>query len=412
MQPHHSKWIEDWVSQLQDIEDRGGRRVLRVHDRSNKSGASMSVNGHPALNFGANDYLNLARHPLVVERIVEVVEQVGWGSGASPLVSGRGPIHEELEKKLSDFEEAEGALLFPTGYAANMAAVMTLVGHGDVIFGDRLNHASLIDGCQLSGAEVYRYRHSDMDHLETLLKRHREKFKRAILVTDTLFSMDGDLAPVRGLGELASRYDCAVLADEAHATGVYGSKGAGWCHESGCIDQVLIRTGTISKSLGGLGGFLVGPDPLIQLAIHRGRGFMFSTAMPQAIAAAASVAIDLVSAMEQERIELRMMSVELRRTLREQGWQVGEGDSPIIPVYIGDPNKTMQLAKSLFGHGCYVPAIRPPSVPVGKSLLRISLSVMHSRQDIAKLGDCFMSLRQQSLNGDTSSPVAGWTGNE
>jgi 8-amino-7-oxononanoate synthase len=410
--PHYSKWIEDWVGQLQDIDDRGGRRVLRVHDRSNDSGASMSVNGHPALNFGANDYLNLARHPLVIKRIVEVVEQVGWGSGASPLVSGRGPIHDELEKKLAEFEEAEGALLFPTGYAANMAAVMTLVGHGDVIFSDKLNHASLIDGCQLSGAETYRYRHSDIDHLETLLKRHRDKFKRAILVTDTLFSMDGDLAPVRELGELASRFDCAILADEAHATGVYGKNGAGWCHESGCIDQVLVRTGTISKSLGGLGGFLVGPDPLIQLAIHRGRGFMFSTAMPQAIAAAASVAIDLLSSMEQERIELRKMSVELRRILLEQGWQVGEGDSPIIPVYIGDPNRTMQLARSMFEQGCYVPAIRPPSVPVGKSLLRISLSVMHSREDVGKLSDCFLKLRQGTCGVEASSPVADWTGNE
>jgi len=209
--------------------------------------------------------------------------------------------------------------------------------------------------------------------------------------------MDGDLAPLREICDLADRFDCLVVVDEAHATGVYGDRGEGWCHEIGCSDRVLVRTGTLSKSLGGLGGFLVGPRALIDLAVHRGRGYMFSTSMPIAMALAAHTALDLLREMKSERVALRHTGRDLREQLRGEGWNVGGIDSPIIPVYIGDPKRTVDYSTQLLAKGCFVPAIRPPTVPHGQSLLRISLSTAHRRDHIEQLLKSFDEIRQQNF---------------
>jgi 8-amino-7-oxononanoate synthase len=309
------------------------------------------------------------------------------------LVTGRRPEHALLEEELARFEEVDSALLFSSGYAANVAAVVALVGRTDGIFSDRLNHASLIDGCRLSGAAIHRYRHVSPDDLEQQLKTHRAKYRQAIIVTDSLFSMDGDLAPVPEICRLAEQYDCLVLVDEAHATGVYGTEGAGWCHETKCSDRVLVRTGTLSKSIGGLGGFLIGPSDFVQLAIHRARSFIFSTAMPAAMAVAARCAIRLIINMSRERQELRQTAQELRKDLVSIGCQIGGTDSPIIPVYIGDSERCVEFSNRLRQMGCYVPAIRPPSVPSGSALLRISITSAHQRTDLELLCSAIAKLR-------------------
>ncbi len=387
-------WYEHWAAQLRAIDAVGGRRQLRVFGHVQEQGGMVQYSDQRILNFGSNDYLNLATHPEVVSAVQAAVAEFGWGSGASPLVTGRRPEHLLLEEEMASFEETEAALLFSSGYAANVAAVVSLVGRTDGIFSDRLNHASLIDGCRLSGADIHRYRHISIEDLEQQLKTHRAKYRQAIIVTDSLFSMDGDLAPLPEICELADRYSCLVVVDEAHATGIYGAQGAGWCHETKCSDRVLVRTGTMSKSIGGLGGFVVGPRDFIQVAIHRARSFVFSTAMPAAMAGAARSAIRIITGMSRERQELRQSAWKLRNDLLGIGCQIGGIDSPIIPIYIGDSDRCVEFSNRLMQMGCYVPAIRPPSVPKDSALLRISITSAHSRSDLEQLCSAIAALRE------------------
>jgi 8-amino-7-oxononanoate synthase len=395
MTAHQADWLRYWERQLAQMEFEGRRRRLREFVRDSDLPGELNALDRRLINFGSNDYLNLSCHPEIVKVIQDGVEEYGWGSGASPLVTGRTPAHAQLERALAEFEHSEAALLFSSGYSANMAAIVTLVGRGDGIFSDQLNHASLIDGCRLSGAEICRYQHVDMNDLAEQLAAHRSRFERAIIVTDSLFSMDGDLAPIAEICELAERYNCLVVADEAHATGIYGEHGEGLCHEVGCGQRVTVRIGTLSKAIGGLGGFLVGPQAFVDLAIHRGRGYMFSTSMPAAMALAAKTSIVLLQKMQSERQELRSRARGLRQQLRQQGWSVGGDDSPIIPIYVGDPNLCVAYSIRLLSAGCYIPAIRPPTVPVGKSLLRISLSTAHSEGHIQYLLGALDDLQQQ-----------------
>jgi 8-amino-7-oxononanoate synthase len=397
MNANASDWRKNWEMQLAEIDAIGGRRRLRTFARSICSGGEFQLDGFDVVNFGSNDYLDLSRHPLLLASIETGVRDFGWGSGASPLVTGRSSLHEQLEQKLAEFEQAEAALLFSTGYAANMAAIVTLVGRGDGIFSDALNHASLIDGCRLSGAEVCRYSHACMDDLESQLACHRSRYERAIIVTDSLFSMDGDLAPIAKICDLAERFNCLVVVDEAHATGVYSENGAGWCHEADCAERVIVRTGTLSKAIGGIGGFVVGPQSFIDLLIHRGRSYMFSTSMPALSVLAALTSLELLQKMGAERQQLRQRAMRLRRTLTEMGLDVGKGDSPIVPVYVGDSHHCVEYAGRLLKMGCYVPAIRPPTVPVGKSLLRISLSIAHKEDDYSRLVAGFQKLQARTV---------------
>lgn len=399
----NSGWGRHWEQQLQQIEAEGKRRRLKHFQRPVRATGRLVTNHQetanqdgPAnrvdlINFGSNDYLGLSCHPEIIGIVQSFVAEYGWGSGASPLVTGRSEAHYLLEETIARFEDAEASLIFSTGYAANVAAIVTLVGKGDGIFSDQLNHASLIDGCRLSGAEICRYQHVSLQDLSEKLAQNRSRFVRAIIVTDSLFSMDGDLAPIQEICDLAERYDCLVVADEAHATGIYGAKGEGWCHATGCGHRVFVRTGTLSKAIGGLGGFLVGPQALIDLALHRGRAYMFSTSMPAVMAMASIKAFELLPALEKEREFLRYRGRELRQLLRMQGWQVGGDDSPIIPIYIGDPNLCLLFSQRLMEKGFYVPAIRPPTVPRDKSLLRLSLTTAHGvevdRQFLEALAD-------------------------
>ncbi len=285
---------------------------------------------------------------------------------------------------LAEFEGTEAALVFPSGFAANAGTIAALVDKHDAIYSDRKNHASLIDGCRLSGAEIHIYAHRDCRRLEFLLQAG-DRYRRRLIVTDSLFSMDGDLAPLDQLARLAERYDCMLLVDEAHATGVLGARGRGGCELLGVEHDVDVRIGTLSKALGSSGGFVVGSRMLIDWLLNRARPYVFSTALPPALAAAAAAALEIVTREPERRGQLLARAAELRARLRARGWRVGDSIGPILPLVIGDAQRTMQLSARLREQGFLVPGIRPPSVPKGESLLRMSLSYGHSREMIEQL---------------------------
>jgi len=372
-------WIDDELTRL-----RRDSLLRMLTTRGTPQGPVISLGGKELINFGANDYLGLANDERLKSAAHAAIDHEGWGAGASPLVTGRSALHAELERRLAEFEGTEAALVFPSGFAANAGTVAALVDRGDCVFADQKNHASLIDGCRLSRAEVHVYRHSDAEDLTDLLRAHRDA-RRRLIVTDSLFSMDGDLAPLREIVELADRYDCMLLVDEAHATGVFGPRGRGICEHLGVEDQVHARVGTLSKALGSAGGFVSGSRKLIAWLVNRARPYVFSTAHPAANAAAAIAALDIVEREPERRASLLARAAELRTSLAKQGCNIGNSQSQIIPVFVGEPDRTMQLAAQLREEGLFVPGIRPPSVPAGESLLRISLSYGHTEEMIARL---------------------------
>jgi 8-amino-7-oxononanoate synthase len=374
-------WLTD---ELHAWEARGLRR--RLHERIGPQlGSEVNYEGRAYINFGSNDYLGLAAAPELTAAVAEQLETVGWGAGASPLVTGRGTLHAQLERELARFEGTEAALLFPTGYAANVGAITALVGREDAIFSDAKNHASIIDSCRLSGARLFVYPHNDVDALAKLLAEHAARARRRLIVTDSLFSMDGDFASLPALAQLAEQHDAMLLVDEAHATGVFGHHGRGVSELQDCEAGVHVRVGTLSKALGSHGGFVAGSQMLIDWLANRARPYVFSTAAPEALAAAGLAAIAMVREQPERRTKLLQNAAMLRTKLRSLGLDVGTSQSQIIPVILGDPERTMQASQRLREQGLWVPGIRPPSVPPGESLLRISLSAAHTDQMIERL---------------------------
>ncbi|MFO0915558.1 MAG: 8-amino-7-oxononanoate synthase [Pirellulales bacterium] len=375
----------DWISaELDQLEKLSLRRPLR--QRSSSQSAEIIVDGRRVRNFAANDYLGLCADPRLAQSAAQAAQAFGWGSGASPLVTGRSSLHAECERKLARFKGTEAALLFPSGFAANSGTIPALVGHADVIFSDRANHASIIDGCRLSGAQIVIYDHSDLKELDRKL-REAPQGSRRLIVTDSLFSMDGDLAPLADLAELAQRYRAMLMVDEAHATGVLGHRGRGACELLNIESAVHIRLGTLSKALGTMGGFVAGSQPLIDWLANRARSYVFSTAAPAPVAAAAKTALEIVEAEPWRRQELLRRAARLREALADQGWNVAAAAAQIIPVRVGTPDRAVDMSARLQQAGCWVPAIRPPSVPDGGSLLRISLSYLQDDQAVDQLID-------------------------
>lgn len=373
-------WLDDALSEW---DARGLRRKLVT--RLGPQGARINVGGRKLLNFGANDYLGLANDPRLIVAAEDTAAVAGWGAGASPLITGHTSAHAALEAQLADWLGTEAALVTPSGFAANAGAIAALVEAGDIIYSDAKNHASLIDGCRLSRARVEIYPHNDTAALGELLKRTAREARRRLIVTDTVFSMDGDTAPLRELCALAEQQDAMLLVDEAHATGVFGANGTGLAEEQGVAARIPIRIGTLSKALGSGGGFIAGEQRLIDWLLNRARPYVFSTAHPPATAAAASAAIRIVQREPHRRTELLARAAWLREELRRQDWSLGAAATQIIPIIIGDAAAAMRLHRALLDAGCFVPGIRPPSVPEGEALLRISLSYAHEQRDLEEL---------------------------
>lgn len=393
--PIHDRlaWID---AELESLAANQLLRQLRAHEGPQT--ALLRLGGRELINFSSNDYLGLAADARLARAVVEAARGEGCGAGASPLVFGRGAWHQRLERRLADFEQTEAAIVFSSGFAANLGAIAALVGPRDVVFSDALNHASMIDGCRLSQAVVKVYPHGDLGRLAELLQT-AHAHRRRLIVTDGLFSMDGDLARLAELAHLAERYDCMLMVDEAHATGVLGRLGRGAAEQLGVHERIDVRVGTLSKALGSAGGFVCGRRSLIEWLLNRARSYVFSTALPPAACAAAVAALDIVRDEPQRRQGLLERAAGLRARLQAQGWNVGPTASHIIPVIVGDPGRAMDLSAALARRGVLAPAIRPPSVPAGQSRLRISLTFGHTPEMIEAFERSLAELRQDWDDG-------------
>jgi len=368
--------------ELQKLRRDGLFRELRTVESA--QGRYVTIGGKDYLCFCSNNYLGLANDPRVKEAAAKAIEKYGWGAGASRLISGTMRLHRQLEERIARFKGSEGSMVFATGYMANVGTISALVGAGDAVIIDRLNHASIIDGCRLSGARMFVYRHGSTTSLENVLSG-AHGFKRRLIVTDTVFSMDGDICPLPDIVTLAKRYDAMVMVDEAHATGVMGETGRGVVEYYGLEGQVDVAMGTLSKALGGIGGYVAGSKDLISYLRNKCRSFVYTTAPPPAACAAAIEALDIV-AKEPERREKLWENVKyLKKNLAARNLQMTNSASQIIPIIIGEAAKAAAKSKRLYKRNILCPAIRPPTVPKGSSRLRISLMSEHQREDLDRL---------------------------
>jgi len=376
--------VEQWVHPMLDgLSAKGLERTLVEYSQA---GARVEFGNETFLNFSCNDYLNLARDSRVVERARNYLERYGASSSASRLVTGTLSAHVELEALLGSLLEKECSLVFSSGYLANMGAVSTLVGRGDCIFLDRLVHATCVDGAVLSRAKLYRFAHNDVFHLEELLRKatsldpHRRK--RFLIVTESVFSMDGDIAPLEQVVSLAEQFGAMVMVDEAHAIGVLGPGGKGVCAERGLSSRVNLITGTLSKGLGSYGGFVACSEAVRKLLINRSRLFIYNTALPPASLGGALGAIEILKQDPTMGVRLLKEAAYMRDNLRGAGLQVGKSESHIIPVIVGDNELALGISSEIRKEGLLAIAIRPPTVPEGTARIRFSLTLGHSREDI------------------------------
>jgi len=379
----------DWFDD--DLRDRRRRGLFRTRRRLRSAqGVYVRLGGRELLNFSSNDYLGLACDRRLALAAAAAALRYGTGAGASPLVSGLLPPVRALERDLARWEGTPAALTFASGYAANLAVLSALAARGDAVFSDERNHASLIDGCRLSRADVRVYRHGDLGHLADLLRTHGPAARRRVVVSDSVFSMDGDFAPLAGLLDLAGRCDAVVLLDEAHATGVLGERGRGLSEllppgvRGG---DRLVKVGTLSKALAAQGGVVVGPRSLVRWLVNAARPYVFSTALAPPTAAAARRAVAVVREEPQRRRHVLLLAEELRRRLRAFGADVGPSACQIVPVVVGEARAAVRLSRRLEAAGLLVPAIRPPSVAEGTARLRVSLSAGHTAEDVERLAD-------------------------
>jgi 8-amino-7-oxononanoate synthase len=370
-------WIED---ALADFSRQGLARHLSAYQNT---GTELSDGTRCLVNFSSNDYLGLAHHPRVIEAGRKALDHYGAGATASRLVVGTLPCHEELEQRLASLKGYPAALLFGNGYAANMGIISALVGRGDHIFMDRLAHASLVDAAILSRARVHRFQHNDVDHCSSLIRscasgRGQAVGSRRLLITESVFSMDGDLAPVSSLAALAEREGLMMLVDEAHATGVFGPGGAGLIRAAGVESCVNLSMGTLSKALGGYGGFTACSTEMRQWLIQRARSFIYSTALPPAVAGAATGALDVVRDHPDMGATLLARARAFRERLKAGGLDTGASQSQIIPVMAGDNDCALRVHRRLLAEGILAVPIRPPTVPRGTARLRLSVTLGHT----------------------------------
>jgi 8-amino-7-oxononanoate synthase len=366
--------------ELNELRQAGLYRDLKKIDRTD--GRLVEIGGKKLLNFCSNNYLGLANHPKVIAAAKKALDKFGTGAGASRLISGNLELHERLEAKIAEFKSRPAALLFPTGFMANLGTISTLMDENDTVIIDRLNHASIIDACRLSKAKLQVYPHNDMAVLEKILQRS-DNFKKRLIITDSVFSMDGDLAPLPQIVKLAKNYKAITMIDEAHATGVLGSGGRGLEDHFKLVGSVDIVMGTLSKAVGSLGGFVAGSSELIEYLRNKARSFIYTTALPPAACGAALAALELIETTP--GIQARLW--DNIRYFRPKA------ESAIIPIMIGEADNALKISAQLLENGILLSAIRPPTVPFGESRLRLTLTALHTREDI----ECLASLLRELI---------------
>ena len=371
------EWIKEELKQIHD------KQLFRLlTELETGQSPEVTISGKRYILLGSNSYLGLSVDPKVVESARAALEKYGTGSGGSRLVSGSFDLHRELEEKIAEFKNTESAILFSSGYLANIGTISALVGSDDIIYSDELNHASIIDGSRLSRSTVRIYKHLDLNHLEELLESDRNKKCKKLIVTDTVFSMDGDLVPLPELVELSEHYGCILMIDEAHATGVLGKRGSGATEHFGVEDRVPVVMGTLSKAIGSLGGYIAGSQELIDFIRNRVRSYIFDTSLPPASIAASITAINIIENEPQRREHLWNMVEQFKTGIENTGLEVLPSHSAIIPVLIGDAEPALNFAKMLRDNGVFTPAVRPPSVPHGMCRIRVTIMAKHTTEHV------------------------------
>jgi 8-amino-7-oxononanoate synthase len=378
---------------ITELKQRSLYRQLHTIDAVN--GTSVSRAGRPLVNFASNDYLGLTQNPKLKMAAAEAAQRFGAGSGASRLITGTLAIHSELEARLAAFKQTPAVLTFESGYAAALGTIPALFGQGDVIILDKLAHASLIDGARLSGAEIRVYPHNRLERLSELLNWAREKRRGAkiLIITESIFSMDGDSCPLPEIVDLKEEFGASLLLDEAHAIGVLGPNGAGLAAECGLIDRVEIHLGTLSKAIGSSGGFIAGPSSLIDLLINRARTFIFSTAPPPTAIAAAIEGLDVIASARGDQLRAALWRNHEMLTVKLKPPEPEGARSAIVPIIVGSEEQALSLSQQLVEQGFLVPAVRFPTVPRGSARLRVTLSAAHQLQDIVNLREAINPLQ-------------------
>ena len=373
--------IDFILDELHTLKDRALLREYKTIEGAQEP--YIQINGKSYLSFCSNNYLGLANHPKIKQAAIDAIHQYGWGTGASRLVSGNMTLHQELEKRIAEFKGTEAALLFPTGYMANLGALCAIVSKGDIVVGDKLNHASIIDGCRQSGATSRVYPHKNVSQLESLLQRS-SMYRRKLVVTDSVFSMDGDTAPLPEIVSIAKKYDAIIMVDDAHATGVFGKQGKGMIEHYGLEGKIDIIMGSFSKAIGSIGGFIAGSKHLIDFLKNKSRTFIYTTALPPAVCAASLAGLTLIQE-DASLIDKLWKNIRYLKSQLSKFMNTIAVESPIVPLIVGSAEDAVNVSTKLYGNGILIPAIRPPTVPPGTSRLRISLMATHSEDDIDKL---------------------------
>jgi 8-amino-7-oxononanoate synthase len=374
---------------------------------SGPQGPRVMLNGKPVLLLCSNNYLGFADHPRVREAAAEAAMRWGLGAGASRLVSGTMTIHRQLEERLADFEETESCLLFGSGYLANVGVLSALGGPGQTIFSDALNHASLIDGCRLARAETFVYGHCDLEHLGWALREHGREGD--VIVTDSVFSMDGDIAPLAEIVELARRHGALVVVDEAHATGALGPGGRGAVAEAGLQGEVDVIIGTLSKALGSYGGYVCSSREIVDLLLNSARSVIYSTALPPPVVAGALAALEMLIEAPLRPQKLQAQANVLREELRAAGVAAPDGATQIIPLIVGEADAAMAMSAAALERGVFAQAIRPPTVPAGSSRLRLTVMASHTSSELAAAAAALRAAADDAgvhISAGSSEPVA------
>ena len=364
--------------ELKDIKNKGLYRRLRIVESEQSS--KIIIDGKEVILLSSNNYLGFANHPKIKEAAKEAIDKYGAGSGAARLISGNSVLYKELEEKIAEFKNTEAALVFGSGYLANISILSTVVEEGDLILSDELNHASIIDGCRLSRAEKIIYRHKDIRQIEEILSKN--KTKKTLIVTEGVFSMDGDIAPLPEIIAHAKRYSAMVMVDDAHGAGVLGKRGKGTAEHFGIGKGIDIHMGTLGKALGAYGAYAAGDKGLIEFLINKARGFIFTTALPPSVLASAIMAIRILED-EPELIKRLWNNRDyIVNGLKNIGFDTMGCETPIIPILIGSAEKALKMSEGLFEEGIYVPAIRPPTVPEDTCRLRLTVMSAHTKNDL------------------------------
>jgi len=373
----------EWLQQeIDGLKQAGLYNTIRT--LSSPQGAWLVVDGKKVLNFCSNNYLGLANHPKIVKAARKATKIYGVGPGAVRSIAGTMDLHIELEKRLAAFKGVEAAITFQSGFNANLATIPALVGKEDVIFSDRLNHASIIDGCRLSGAKIIAYEHNSPESLEEQIKENLSQYRRALIVSDGVFSMDGDIAPLPALYEVAKKYDILLMVDDAHGEGVLGKGGRGIVDHFGLHGKVDIEVGTMSKAFGVMGGVVAGDKVIVEWLRQRGRPFLFSSAMTVPDAAACLAAVDLLEESTELVDKLWDNAKYFKAEMQKLGFDTGASETPITPIMLGEAPLAQEFSRELYKKGVFGMAIGYPTVPQGKARIRVMISAAHSKDDLDK----------------------------